>query len=43
MKLAADTTVVRGTAWVPFNRPGAGVGELVDCFADVNDVRIENL
>jgi predicted molibdopterin-dependent oxidoreductase YjgC len=43
MKLAADTSVVRGTAWVPFNRPGTGVGELIDCFADVNDVRIETL
>lgn len=39
----ADTTVLRGTAWVPFNNPGPNVGDLIDCFAAVNDVRIENL
>ena len=39
----ADDTVLRGTAWVPFNNPGPNVGELIDCFASVNDVRIENL
>ena len=27
------TSVLRGTAWVPFNQPGANVGELIDCFA----------
>jgi hypothetical protein len=37
------TTVLRGTAWVPFNNPGPNVGDLIDCFAAVNDVRIENL
>ena len=39
----ADTSVLRGTAWVPFNQPGPNVGELIDCFAAVNDVRIENV
>jgi NADH-quinone oxidoreductase subunit G len=39
----ADASVLRGTAWVPFNQPGPNVGELIDCFADVNDVRIENI
>ncbi|MDO8364405.1 MAG: molybdopterin-dependent oxidoreductase, partial [Actinomycetota bacterium] len=38
-----DATVRRGTAWVPFNNPGPHVGELIDCFAAVNDVRIENI
>jgi len=41
--VAADTTVLRGTAWVPFNNPGPNVGDLIDSFAAVNDVRIENL
>jgi len=39
----ADESVLRGTAFVPFNNPGPNVGELIDCFASVNDVRIENL
>ena len=39
----ADDTVLRGTAFVPFNNPGPNVGDLIDCFATVNDVRIENL
>ena len=39
----ADETVLRGTAWVPFNLPGPNPGELIDCFAAVNDVRIETL
>ena len=39
----ADETVLRGTAFVPFNNPGPNVGELIDCFAAVNDVLIENL
>jgi len=41
--VVADTTVLRGTAWVPFNNPGPNVGDLIDSFATVNDVRIENL
>ena len=43
LKVSTDAQVLRGTAWVPFNRSGSGVGELIDCFADVNDVRIETL
>lgn len=39
----ADTSVLRGTAFVPFNNPGPNVGELIDCFAAVNDVRIETI
>jgi len=39
----ADDTVLRGTAYVPFNNPGPNVGELIDCFAAVNDVRIETV
>ncbi len=39
----ADPSVLRGTAWVPFNQPGPNVGELIDCFAAVNDVRIETI
>jgi NADH-quinone oxidoreductase subunit G len=39
----ADESVLRGTAFVPFNNPGPNVGDLIDCFAAVNDVRIENL
>ena len=42
-RVAADPAVLRGTAWVPFNQPGPNVGELIDCFAAVNDVRIETL
>jgi len=39
----ADPGVLRGTAWVPFNQAGTDVGELIDCFAPVNDVRIETI
>jgi NADH-quinone oxidoreductase subunit G len=42
-ELVADESVVRGTAWVPFNQPGANVGELIDSSADVTDVRIERV
>lgn len=43
LPVVADATVVRGTAWMPWNNPGPNVGELIDGFAAVNDVRIENL
>jgi NADH-quinone oxidoreductase subunit G len=43
LPVVADSSVVRGTAWMPWNNPGPNVGELIDCFAAVNDVRIENL
>jgi len=39
----ADASVRRGTAWVPFNQQGPDVAELIDCFAAVNDVRIETI
>jgi NADH-quinone oxidoreductase subunit G len=42
-RVVADPSVLRGTAWVPFNQPGPNVGELIDCFAAVNDVRIETI
>jgi NADH-quinone oxidoreductase subunit G len=38
-----DTSVRRGTVWIPFNQPGGTVGELIDCTAAITDVRIENL
>jgi NADH-quinone oxidoreductase subunit G len=38
-----DQSVLRGTVWVPFNQPGANIGELIDCTAAVTDVRVENL
>ncbi|MFM7685450.1 MAG: NADH-quinone oxidoreductase subunit NuoG [Actinomycetota bacterium] len=41
--VVSDPAVLRGTAWVPFNQPGPNVGELIDCHAAVNDVRIETL
>ena len=43
LRTVADASVLRGTAWVPFNQPGPNVGELIDCTAVVTDVRIENL
>ena len=43
LNVVADPAVLRGTAWVPFNHSGANVGDLIDCTAAVNDVRIENL
>ncbi|HTH06980.1 MAG TPA: molybdopterin-dependent oxidoreductase, partial [Ilumatobacteraceae bacterium] len=41
--VVADASVLRGTAWVPFNQTGPNVGELIDCTAPINDVRIETL
>jgi NADH-quinone oxidoreductase subunit G len=43
LQVTSDDAVMRGTAWVPFNQPGASIGDLIDCFAAVTDVRIENL
>ncbi|MFN8021584.1 MAG: NADH-quinone oxidoreductase subunit NuoG [Acidimicrobiales bacterium] len=43
MRVEPDATVLRGTAWVPFNQPGGNVGDLIDVTAAVTDVRIENL
>jgi NADH-quinone oxidoreductase subunit G len=39
----ADESVLRGTAWVPFNHAGGNAGELIGCLEPVNDVRIETL
>ena len=43
LRAVADSTVLRGTAWVPFNQPGTNIGELIDCSQPVTDIRIENL
>jgi formylmethanofuran dehydrogenase subunit D len=41
-KVIADESVVRGSAWVPFNQPGPNVGELIDVSDSVTDLRIES-
>ena len=41
-KVVADESVVRGSAWVPFNQPGPNVGELIDVSEPVTDVRVES-
>ena len=41
-KIVADDTVVRGSAWVPFNQPGPSIGELIDSSEAVTDVRVES-
>ncbi len=40
-KVVADESVVRGSAWVPFNQPGPNIGELIDSSEAVTDVRVE--
>ena len=40
--VVADNTVVRGSAWVPFNQPGPSIGELIDSNDVVTDVRVES-
>ncbi len=40
--VVADDTVVRGSAWVPFNQPGPNVGELIDSDATATDLRVES-
>ena len=40
--VVADDTVVRGSAWVPFNQPGPSIGELIDSTEAVTDVRVES-
>ncbi|HSB87864.1 MAG TPA: NADH-quinone oxidoreductase subunit NuoG [Ilumatobacteraceae bacterium] len=42
MKVVADATVVRGSAWVPFNQPGPNIGELIDATQPVTDLRVES-
>ena len=41
-KVVADESVVRGSAWVPFNQPGPNIGELIDASEPVTDVRVES-
>jgi anaerobic selenocysteine-containing dehydrogenase len=41
-KVVADSSVVRGSAWVPFNQPGPNIGELIDSTEAVTDVRVES-
>jgi NADH-quinone oxidoreductase subunit G len=41
-KVVADDSVVRGSAWVPFNQPGPSIGELIDAADVVTDVRVES-
>ena len=41
-KVVADETVVRGSAWVPFNQPGPSIGELIDSSEVITDVRVES-
>jgi NADH-quinone oxidoreductase subunit G len=41
-KVVADDTVVRGSAWVPFNQPGPSIGELIDSADVVTDLRVES-
>ncbi len=43
LPLAADDSVQRGTAWIPFNQSGANPGDLIDAAAIVTDVRIESI
>jgi hypothetical protein len=41
-EVVADDTIVRGSAWVPFNQPGPNIGELIDSSVAVTDVRVES-
>ncbi|HEX2785459.1 MAG TPA: NADH-quinone oxidoreductase subunit NuoG [Ilumatobacteraceae bacterium] len=41
-KVVGDESVVRGSAWVPFNQPGPNIGELIDSSEPVTDVRVES-
>ena len=41
-RVVADDSVVRGSAWVPFNQPGPSIGELIDSSEPVTDVRVES-
>ena len=43
LPVRADSGVLKGTAWVPFNLPGADVRELLGADQPVTDVRVENL
>ena len=39
--VVADDSVVRGSAWVPFNQPGPSISELIDSNDVVTDLRVE--
>ena len=41
MKVVADESVVRGSAWVPVNQPGPNIGELIDATLPITDLRVE--
>ncbi len=41
--VAGDHGVTRGTAWLPFNRPGVAIGGLIDAGKTVIDVKIESV
>ncbi len=41
--MRADAAIAAGTAYLPFNLPGEGVGDLVDLGAAVTDLRVESL
>jgi anaerobic selenocysteine-containing dehydrogenase len=43
LSVRIDPGVTKGTAWVPFNQPGADVRELISNEQPVVDVRVENL
>lgn len=43
LPLHESEDVMIGTAWIPFNQPGADVRELLDLSSDVCDVRIEHI
>ncbi len=41
--MRADGAIEAGTAYLAFNLPGGGVGDLVDLGAPVTDLRVESL
>jgi len=43
LTLHADESVLKGTAWVPFNQPGTDIRELMNANDLIVDVRVENL
>jgi NADH-quinone oxidoreductase subunit G len=43
LPVRADRAIALGTAYLPFNLPGEGVGDLVDLTAAVTDLRVESL
>jgi NADH-quinone oxidoreductase subunit G len=43
LPVVSNASVARGTAWAPFNQPGADVSEVVDHASPATDVRIERL